>query len=127
MRATSFRCADEAGVCDSGFVQIGGTGAPQLLCLYQDWSVGRTAKTLTKGALWRSIGVTSSVGSNTTRRFNADNHGSLIGKARYLSVCARRDGWVGEHRHGLGSPSRPSSAFAADVTRDGLRGQRHGR
>jgi hypothetical protein len=86
MGATSCRCAPEAGVCDSGSVQIGGTGAPQLLRLYQDWSVDTTAKTLTKGARWRSIGVTCSVGSNTIRRFNADDHGSLIGKGRYVSV-----------------------------------------
>ena len=67
------------------FVQIGAAGSPQLVLISQDSYVTNHLKTLSKGTLWRSIGVTCNVGSGTILCFNADNHGVVIGNGKYRS------------------------------------------
>jgi hypothetical protein len=67
------------------FVQIAATGSPQLVPISQDSYVSNTLKTLSKGTLWSSIGVTCNVGSRTILCFNGDNHGFVIGNGKYKS------------------------------------------
>jgi len=67
------------------FVQIAATGSPQLVLISQDSYVSNTLKTLSKGNLWSSIGVTCNVGSGTILCFNGDNHGFVIGNGKYKS------------------------------------------
>ncbi|MGO9753706.1 MAG: hypothetical protein ACLP8S_11450 [Solirubrobacteraceae bacterium] len=67
------------------FVQIGATGSPELVLISQDSYVSNTLKTLPKGTLWSSIGVTCHIGSGTILCFNGDNHGFLIGNSKYRS------------------------------------------
>jgi len=67
------------------FVQISATGSPQLVLISQNSYVGSTAKTLSKGTLWSSLGVTCNIGSGTILCFNGDNHGFVIGNHKYKS------------------------------------------
>jgi hypothetical protein len=67
------------------FVQIAGTGSPQLVLISQNSYVTNTLKTLSKGTLWSSIGVTCNIGSGTILCFNGDNHGFVIGNGKYKS------------------------------------------
>ena len=67
------------------FVQIAGTGSPQLVLISQNSYVSQNLKTLSKGTLWSSLGVTCSIGSKTILCFNSDNHGFLIGSGKYTS------------------------------------------
>lgn len=67
------------------FVQIAASGSPQLVLISQDSYVTNHLKTLSKGTLWSSIGVTCNVGSGTILCFNADNHGFVIGNGKYKS------------------------------------------
>jgi len=67
------------------FVQISATGSPQLVLISQNSYVGSNAKTLSKGTLWSSLGVTCNIGSGTILCFNGDNHGFVIGNHKYKS------------------------------------------
>lgn len=67
------------------FVQIAATGSPQLVLISQDSYVTNHLKTLSKGTLWSSIGVTCNVGSGTILCVNSDNHGFVIGNGKYKS------------------------------------------
>jgi hypothetical protein len=67
------------------FVQISAKGSPQLVLISQDSYVSHSLKTLSKGTLWRSLGVTCNIGSNTILCFNGDNHGFVIGNGKYKS------------------------------------------
>ena len=67
------------------FVQISATGSPQLVLISQNSYVSNNLKTLPKGTLWSSIGVTCHVGSATILCFNGDNHGFVIGDGKYTS------------------------------------------
>jgi hypothetical protein len=71
------------GVGDSGFVQRGVLGQPQVLRLSQNSFVaGPTAK-LGRGRLWNQLGVTCHVALSTVMCFNGDNHGFVIGNGHY--------------------------------------------
>jgi hypothetical protein len=67
------------------FVQISATGAPQLVLISQNSYVTNKVKTLSKGTLWSSLGVTCNIGTNTILCFNGDNHGFVIGNKKYTS------------------------------------------
>jgi hypothetical protein len=67
------------------FVQIAATGSSQPVLISQRSFVGKHVKTLSKGTLWSSIGITCNVGSDTILCFNGDNHGFLIGNGKYKS------------------------------------------
>ena len=67
------------------FVQISATGAPQLVLISQDSYISNKVKTLSKGTLWSSLGVTCNIGTNTILCFNGDNHGFVIGNKKYTS------------------------------------------
>jgi hypothetical protein len=77
--------APKHGFGDPGFVNLGATGSPQLLRLTQNSFAGKNLKTLKKGTLWSSIGVTCNVGAASVLCFNGDNHGFLITKKHYTS------------------------------------------
>jgi hypothetical protein len=74
--------ASKHGVGDP-FVQIGASGPPQLVLISQNSYVTQSLKSLTKGTMWRSIGVTCNIGTNTVLCFNGDNHGFVIGSGKY--------------------------------------------
>ena len=67
------------------FVQIAASGAPQLVLISQNSFVSPSLKTLSKGTLWKSIGVTCNIGSGTILCFNGDNRGFVIGNGKYRS------------------------------------------
>jgi Domain of unknown function (DUF4232) len=67
------------------YAQIAATGRPRLVLISQDSYMTNKATTLTKGTLWRSLGVTCGIGSSTILCFNRDNHGFLIGDGGYRS------------------------------------------
>jgi len=67
------------------FVQLGATGSAQLVAISQASWVSNSVKTLSKGTLWSSIGVTCNVGTHTVLCFNQDNHGFVIGNGKYKS------------------------------------------
>jgi hypothetical protein len=67
------------------FVQISATGSPQLVLISQNSYVSNNLKTLSKGTLSSSLGVTCNIGSNTILCFNGDNHGFVIGNKKYTS------------------------------------------
>jgi hypothetical protein len=67
------------------FVQLGATGSARLVAISQASWVSNSVKTLSKGTLWSSIGVTCNVGTNTLLCFNRDNHGFVIGNRKYKS------------------------------------------
>ncbi len=67
------------------FVQLAVTGSPQLVAISQNSYVSQNLKTLSKGTLWSSLGVTCNIGSNTILCFNSANHGFVIGGGKYLS------------------------------------------
>ena len=67
------------------FVQISATGSPQLVLISQNSYVTNNLKTLSKGTLWSSLGVTCNIGSNTILCFNGDNRGFVIGNKKYAS------------------------------------------
>lgn len=89
-RATEVLCAAKGipapkakGVGDSGFVQLGVMGKPQVLRLSQNsWVAGKTAK-LVRGRLWNQLGVTCHMGATTVLCFNGDDHGFVIGNGHY--------------------------------------------
>lgn len=66
-------------------VQIAASGSPQVVLIGQDSWVSNSLKTLKKGTLRRSLGVTCNIGSNTILCFNGDNHGFSIGGGKYKS------------------------------------------
>ncbi len=71
------------GPGDSGFVQIGVLGIPQLLRLSQNsWVAGTSAK-LGRGRLWNQLGVTCHIAATNVMCFNGDNHGFVIGDGHY--------------------------------------------
>lgn len=71
------------GIGDSGFVQIGVLGKPQVLRLSQNsWVAGTSAK-LGRGRLWNQLGVTCHIGAANVMCFNGDNHGFVIGDRHY--------------------------------------------
>lgn len=71
------------GIGDSGFVQLGVLGGPQVLRLSQDSFVaGKTVK-LGRGRLWNQLGVTCHVALATVLCFNGSNHGFTIGNGAY--------------------------------------------
>ena len=74
-------------VGDSGFVQIGVLGAPQLLRLTQDSFVSGRGKSvkLARGRLWNQLGVTCHMGEKTVLCFNGNDHGFVIGTGHYKS------------------------------------------
>jgi len=74
-----------SGSAGDPFVQISANGPPQLVLISQDSFVGTTIHTLAKGTLWRSIGVSCNIGTNTILCFNGDNHGFVIGNGKYKS------------------------------------------
>lgn len=65
------------------YVQIAATGRPRLILVSQDSYVTNTLTTLSTGTLWRSLGVSCSIGTSTILCFNRNNHGFLIGKRAY--------------------------------------------
>ncbi len=67
------------------FVQLGATGPAQLVAISQASWVSNSVKTLSKGTLWTSLGVTCNVATNTVLCFNQDNHGFVIGNGKYRS------------------------------------------
>lgn len=67
------------------FVQIGAKGSAQLVAISQASWVSNSVKTLSKGTLWSSIGVTCNVSTTTVLCFNGDNHGFVIGNGKYKS------------------------------------------
>ncbi len=67
------------------FVQLGATGSATLVAISQASWVSNSVKTLSKGTLWSSIGVTCNVSTNTLLCFNQDNHGFVIGNGKYKS------------------------------------------
>ncbi len=67
------------------FVQLGATGPAQLVAISQASWVSNSVKTLSKGTLWSSIGVTCNIATNTVLCFNQDNHGFVIGNGKYKS------------------------------------------
>ena len=67
------------------FVQLGAKGSAQLVAISQASWVANTVKTLSKGTLWSSIGVTCNVSTTTVLCFNGDNHGFVIGNGKYKS------------------------------------------
>jgi len=73
------------GVGDSGFVQIGLLGRPQVLRLSQDSFVAGTRAKLGRGRLWNQLGVTCHVALTTVMCFNGANHGFVIGDRHYLA------------------------------------------
>ncbi|MGO9958059.1 MAG: hypothetical protein ACLP50_19170, partial [Solirubrobacteraceae bacterium] len=75
----------QAGVGDSGFVELGVLGEPQLLRLSQDSFVAGRSVTLGRGRLWNQLGVTCHVALTTVLCFNGDNHGFVIGNGHYTS------------------------------------------
>jgi hypothetical protein len=66
-------------------VQLGRTVRPQLLLISQDSYVSNKLKTLAKGTVWSSGGITCQIGSNTIRCSNPAQHGFTIGNGRYKS------------------------------------------
>jgi hypothetical protein len=64
-------------------VQLSRTGKPQLVLISQDSYSSNTLKTLSKGTGWSSIGVTCTIGSDTIRCSNTNNHGFTIGNGKY--------------------------------------------
>jgi hypothetical protein len=65
------------------FVRLGASGSPQIVRFNQDpWAGGRL-RTLSKGTLWRSFGVTCNIGASTILCFNTSNHGFVIGNGKY--------------------------------------------
>jgi hypothetical protein len=71
------------GTGDSGFVQIGVLGKPQVLRLSQNsWVAGASAK-LGRGRLWNQLGVTCHIAATNVMCFNGDNHGFVIGDHHY--------------------------------------------
>jgi hypothetical protein len=75
----------QKGVGDSGFVQLGVLGRPQLLRLSQDSFVAGESVKLGRGRLWNQLGVTCHVALTTVMCFNGDNHGFVIGNGHYRS------------------------------------------
>ncbi len=73
------------GIGDSGFVQIGVLGKPQVLRLSQNSWVAGTSARLKRGRLWNQLGVTCHVATTTVICFNGDNHGFVIGDGHYLT------------------------------------------
>jgi hypothetical protein len=75
----------QKSVGDSGFVQLGVLGQPQVLRLSQNSFVAGKSDKLGRGRLWNQLGVTCHVASTTVMCFNGDNHGFVIGNGRYRS------------------------------------------
>jgi hypothetical protein len=75
----------QKGVGDSGFVQLGVLGRPQVLRLSQDSFVAGKSVKLGRGRLWNQLGVTCHVALTTVMCFNGDNHGFVIGNRHYRS------------------------------------------
>ncbi len=71
------------GVGDSGFVQIGVLGTPQVLRLSQDSFIAGKSEYLNRGRLWNQLGVTCHVAEFTVMCFNGENHGFVIGNGHY--------------------------------------------
>ncbi len=71
------------GVGDSGFVQIGVLGQPQVLRLSQNSFVAGSSQYLVRGRLWNQLGVTCHVAEFTVLCFNGENHGFVIGNGHY--------------------------------------------
>jgi hypothetical protein len=71
------------GIGDSGFVQIGLLGRPQVLRLSQNSFVAGPSVRLGRGRLWNQLGVTCHVALTTVMCFNGDNHGFVIGNGHY--------------------------------------------
>lgn len=65
------------------YAEIAGTGHPRLVLISQASYLTDKATTLAQGTLWRSLGVTCSIGSSTILCFDRDNHGFLIGRGTY--------------------------------------------
>lgn len=76
--------ASKHGVGDP-FVQIGASGVPQLVLISQNSYVTQNLKSLSKGTLWTSVGVTCNIDTRTVLCFNGDNHGFVIGSGKYRS------------------------------------------
>jgi hypothetical protein len=88
--ATKVLCAakgipapQKPGIGDSGFVQIGVLGQPQLLRTSQNSFVAGSSAKLGRGRLWNQLGVTCHMALTTVMCFNGDNHGFIIGNGRY--------------------------------------------
>jgi hypothetical protein len=75
----------QKGIGDSGFVQLGVLGRPQVLRLSQDSFVAGASVKLGRGRLWNQLGVTCHVAQPTVMCFNGDNHGFVIGNGHYRS------------------------------------------
>lgn len=73
----------QKSIGDSGFVQLGVLGQPQVLRLSQDSFVAGPAVKLGRGRLWNQVGVTCHVALTTVLCFNGANHGFVIGNGRY--------------------------------------------
>lgn len=73
----------QKGVGDTGFVQLGVLGQPQVLRLSQDSFVAGKLVKLGRGRLWNQLGVTCHVALTTVMCFNGDNHGFVIGNGHY--------------------------------------------
>lgn len=89
--ATKLLCSAEGiprakhGIGDP-FVQIGADGHAQLVLISQDSFEGNgSPATLGRGAVWKSLGVTCTVGTKTVRCKNRSSHGFKIGNGRYKS------------------------------------------
>jgi hypothetical protein len=67
------------------FVQIAASGSARPVLISQNSFVSQNLKTLSKGTLWKSLGVTCNIGSGTILCFNGDNHGFVIGNGKYKS------------------------------------------
>jgi hypothetical protein len=74
-----------SGPVGDPFVQISAKGSPKRVLISQNSYISHSLKTLSKGTLWSSLGVTCSIGSKTILCFNGDNHGFLIGNGKYTS------------------------------------------